>query len=139
MRRVSSVFLVIFLCCPGFLAVAQDAEVGLACGNDRYEDFMRLQYERERADEQRQKAAKEVKVFRAERTRELEQARRTFHRERKADDVQGEKAWLESLRIEKEQKEIARRRYVQRRDELEQSRCRSLKIPELKEYDLENY
>jgi hypothetical protein len=115
------------------------ADSGPACGNERYEDFFKIQYEKEKADREREKYAGEIKAVRAAAARKMEQARLSYHREKKVDDAAGEKAFEESVKADKARNEANRRLYVMQRDKAESSSCHPLKIPELKEYDLENY
>ncbi len=132
---------------PGMLVLpalcgAEDTENAgdrISCSNERYEDFMRLQHERDKLATDRQRYADEIKGIRAESAKREEVARRGYKRERKADDSKAEALYLAEQKAVKEQQKLIERRFVMARDELSKSRCRGLKIPELKEYDLEDY
>ena len=132
---------------PGMLALpvicsAQDIENAgdrISCSNERYEDFMRLQYEKDKQVGDRQRYADEIKIIRADNAKRVEEARRGYQRERKADDSRAEAAYQAEQKAAKEQQKLVERRFVMARDELAKARCRGLKIPELKEYDLEDY
>lgn len=111
----------------------------VSCSNERYEDFMRLQYERDKATNDRQRYADEIKVTRAENAKRVEDARRLYKRDVKVDDSRAEAAWLLEQKAVKVAHDEVRRQFVKSRDQLARTRCQGLQIPELKEYELENY
>lgn len=109
--------------------------------NERYDDFFRYQEARERHEAELQKGAGEVKAAREQRELEMKRAAAEYKRTKK--DYERE----ERLRLEweKSQKERARQVELARLCEVEQRRAaeellkKGRKIPELKEFDLENY
>ncbi len=111
----------------------------MQCGSERYEDFMQLQYQKDKHETDRQRYADEIKVIRKEHLKEVEAARKTYKREAKADDTAGEKAHELEVKAMKAELEKIRRQYVEERDHMRRTKCHALQIPELKEYDLENY
>mgnify|MGYP001197167033 CR=1 FL=1 len=118
---------------------AENAGDRVACSNERYEDFMRLQFERDRAATDRQRYADEIKVTRAENAKRVEDARRLYKRDAKNDDSRAEAEWLFEQKAFKVAQEEVRRQFVKSRDQFARTRCQGLQVPELKEYELENY
>ncbi len=115
-------------------------EMGV-CGNQRYEDFNQRLREAEERDLKREKYALEIKEVRRQHDVDVEKARVEYikARVRTVEDPRQEKLAGEADKAWREQNEMERRRYVERKAESEKTRCHSLRIPELKEYDLENY
>ncbi len=107
--------------------------------NQRYEDFFRYQRQLEEHTREVEAGAPQVKIQQEIREKELERARRQYR------SVPKDYAREEALRIEweKSQKdrvkqiELARLCEVQQRDAAEQILKKGRKIPELKEFDLE--
>lgn len=112
---------------------------GPVCGNARYEDFFRIQYEKEKAERERQKYAGEVKEERAREKAKMEEARKAYHREKKPDDSAAERAWLAEQKAEAAKHEALRKLYVQERDRERSAACHAFEIPEMQEYDLQDY
>ena len=109
--------------------------------NARYDDFFRWHRAQEERWERLRAGVGERKKMEKEHAREMEKAREAYVKARK------ERPNDEALRLrfETAQKERAahmemlRRRYVQQRDTAEQYMLKGRMIPELKEFDLENY
>lgn len=109
--------------------------------NARYDDFFRWHRAQEERWERLRAGVGERKKAEKEHAREIEKAREAYvkaRKERPSDEAL-------RLRFEAAQKERAahmemlRRRYVQQRDTAEQYMLKGRTIPELKEFDLENY
>lgn len=107
--------------------------------NQRHDDFFRERREREEREARAQQGAEQVKIQLEARQKELEKARQAF----KA--VPKDYAREEALRIqwEADQKEkakkmeLARLCEVQQRAKVEEILKKGRKIPEMKEFDLE--
>lgn len=109
--------------------------------NDRYDDFFRYHREREERWNRSRKGVDERKTLLKQREASLEKARKAYVKARKArpsdeaDRLRAEAA----LKERQANHEMLRRRYVNQRDTIEQYLKKGRQIPELKEYDLENY
>lgn len=109
--------------------------------NERYDDFFRYHQAREEYEVRREAGVPEVKALKEKQALEIRRAAQEYKREKK------DYAKEEALRIEweKEQKEkvkkieLARLCEVQQRRAAEQLIKKGRKIPELKEFDLEDY
>lgn len=109
--------------------------------NKRYDDFFRYIREREERFERSQKSNDDRKKIEHARMERLEKARQKYVMERKA------RPNLDYLRVQyerelkehQEKMEMLRRRYVEKRDELDQYLKKGRQIPEMKEYELEGY
>ena len=109
--------------------------------NQRYDDFFEYRRDQEERWSKQNQAVGERKKLEAEHVRGMEKAREEYVKNRRASPS------LEHLRVkfeaeEKERQakaEMQRRRYVDRRNEIEQYIKKGRAIPELKEFDLEGY
>jgi|GEM_PF-6611168 len=110
--------------------------------NDRYDDFFRVLREREEHEQKLQgSATNERKERERAQALRMEQARQEYVKSRKA-RPSDEALRLRQEAADKERAanlEMMRRRYVQQRDMAEQYLKKGRQIPELKEFDLENY
>lgn len=116
-----------------------DDNQALECSADRYQDFIQLRKNREKAVEQRQKGATAVREAREARARELEAARKLYRRPEMRDDPKLEAQWLEQQKAARAKHEVNRQQYVQNRDHELKSRCKGVQIPEMLEFDLQDY
>lgn len=116
-----------------------DAAERLECGNERYEDFFKRQHDKEKQEQLRAQSADEIKGVRRERIEKMNEARREYKREKTVEDPNLEREWNEQAKAWKDQNDLARRRFVDRREAQKKSQCRSLNVPEMKEYELEDY
>jgi hypothetical protein len=117
-----------------------DASSGaMECGQDRYQDFVQVRKNREKMAEERQKGASAVRSDREARVKQLEAARRSFHRTDMQEDPKLEAQWQEEQKAARAKHEVNRQRYVQYRDHELKTRCKGVQIPELLEYDLQDY
>lgn len=109
--------------------------------NARYDDFFRWIKARDERYERSQVATGERKKAEKAHAEFLERAREKYVKERKAkpDTEPLRLKWEQQVKEEKEQMELLRRRYVERRNEVEQYLKKGRTIPEMKEYDLEGY
>jgi hypothetical protein len=109
--------------------------------NARYDDFFRWIKARDERYERSQVATGERKKAEKAHAEFLERAREKYVKERKAKpDMEPLRLkWEQQVKEEKEQMELLRRRYVERRNEVEQYLKKGRTIPEMKEYDLEGY
>jgi hypothetical protein len=107
--------------------------------NQRYDDFFRRQRAMEEEERQRDKKANEIKRVREEHEKRIEEARREYVKSRRkvVEDPRLEQQWLEHEKDVKQQNDQFRKRYVKRRDAVEAIRRKGRRIPEMKEYDLE--
>ncbi len=109
--------------------------------NQRYDDFFRVQYEREERLRELEKGVPLVKAERQRHEQRLNEARKAYRA------IKKDHAREEALRIEweKSQKERARKLElarlceVQQRRAVEQAIKKGRQIPPLKEFDLEDY
>ena len=115
------------------------AEAGVNCGDERYEDFMRRLREKEAREAEMMKGAGEVHAQRAAKVAELKAVRKDYKRVKIDQDPRLEKEWLEQQKAMKEQLEVDRRRFVQRRDQAAKTHCYGRPIPEVLEYELQDY
>lgn len=144
----------LFLCmAPLFSSVAWSAPA-LQCGpqgvaegerlveriNRRYDDFYRFRRVADERNEKREKARDEGKELRKQRAERLENARKDYVKNRRPPPDRRD---LE-LRHEREQKErvarqeLARRCFVQQREEANRLLSRGRKIPGNLEFDIED-
>jgi hypothetical protein len=109
--------------------------------NARYDDFFRWLKARDERYERSQVTSDERKKAEKAHAEMLEKAREKYVKERKAKpDMEPLRLkWEQQVKAEKEQMELLRRRYVERRDEIEQYLKKGRTIPAMKEYDLEGY
>lgn len=109
--------------------------------NRRYDDFFIQRQAKERLDEQRQKNAANVGSERRAREAAREKARLEYvhNHERVGEDELLRKKWEAAEADRREEQEMSRRRYVKHRDQVDDLRRRGRTVPELKEYDLEDY
>lgn len=107
--------------------------------NERYDDFFRRQHEIERRDVEREKDAQDIKKVRAQHDQEMEKAREQYVKSRKQTvvDPHLEQAWNEEQKMWKKKNQEARNCYVRTRDEVETIEKKGRRIPENKEYDLD--
>lgn len=107
--------------------------------NQRYDDFFEYQERRERHEQVLQEGAAAVKAARESREKELERARQAYKSTPK--DYAKEEAlrleWEARQKQRSQQMELARLCEVQQRTRAEEILRRGRKIPELKEFDLE--
>jgi predicted kinase len=109
--------------------------------NERYDDFFRHRQAREDREQMTKESRAERKKIENLHVEAMEKARQDYVRSRKA-RPSDEAARLRHEAAEKERAanlEMLRRRYVQSRDTAEQYLKKGRKIPELKEFDLEDY
>lgn len=109
--------------------------------NSRYDDFFRHRRDQEERDARSQVGVEEVLAAREAREKRLEEARATYSR------VPKDEAREEALRVEWEKGQKQRQLQmaqaanceVDRRSAAEEVLKRGRKIPEMKEYELEDY
>lgn len=126
-------------CPPSDAALSGPSEVERI--NRRYDDFFQYQHRREDHEAQLQKGVPEVKAEQEARAKVIERARQEYKR------VPKDYAKEEALRIdwEKAQKEREKRIEAARVCEVQQRRAaadllkKGRQIPDLKEFDLEDY
>lgn len=108
--------------------------------DERYDDFFEYQAKREKHEKELQKGVDEVKQRQEIRAKELERARQAYRAEKK--DYAKEEAmriqWEAAQKDKAKQMELARLCEVQQRAKAEAVLKRGRKIPELKEFDLED-
>ncbi len=107
--------------------------------HQRYDDFFRYEKMKEEHQREIEAAAPEVKIQKEIREKELERARREYRAVPK--DYAREEAlrieWEKSQKDRVKQIELARLCEVQQREAAEQILRKGRKVPELKEFDLE--
>lgn len=147
MIRVATYFIVIFPFVSAALCGAEATSPGeeetqstIERINARYDDFFRRQRELQKRDEQRAQKAGEVKRQRRERQEILEEARASYVKSRKkaVEDPRLEKRWLAQDKEWVERNKMARARYVQKKQAVENIQKRGRRIPGNQEYDLED-
>lgn len=109
--------------------------------NERYDDFFRYEAAREEHEKKLQQGVPAVKEAREKRELELKRAALDYKREKK-DYAKEEALRIEWEKVQKEKAkevELARLCEVQQRRAAEELLKKGRKIPELKEFDLENY
>lgn len=109
--------------------------------NRRYDDFFRYQREREEKANRANLGAEEAKAQREAHLQRMEAARKAYTRQPK-DEAREEALRLQWEEMQKKrvaQMEAARKCEVEKRAAAEQLLQRGRKIPELKEFDLEDY
>lgn len=124
----------------GAEATEEDVQPMVERINQRYDDFFRHQAKMEEEAEQREHKSEDVKRIRAEQRKQLEEARREYVKShhKSGQDPHWEQEWNEQQKEIVEKQKLFRRRYVQRKQELEQAERHGRLIPENKEYDLED-
>jgi hypothetical protein len=116
-----------------------DAKAMVERSNQRCDDFFRYRRSLEEADARREKDAQEIKKVRSAHDAQIEAARQEYVRNRKkmipdprlekeADDAT--KAWIE-------QNKMAGKRYAQEKAKADAISRRGCRVPEMKEYDLD--
>lgn len=107
--------------------------------NDRYDDFFKRQHEIEAKQEMREKDSGDIKKFRAQQKETNEQARQEFVKNRKPRvvDPKLEEHWLEQDKAWKEQNKVARNCYVRSKEAVKNVEKKGRRIPEMKEYGLD--
>lgn len=109
--------------------------------NERYDDFFRFQQAKEEREAKIQKGVAEVKELREKHELELRRAAQDYKREKK-DYALEDRMRIEWEKTQKERDkrvEMARLCEVQQRRAAEELLKKGRKIPELKEFDLEDY
>lgn len=109
--------------------------------NRRYDDFFRFHRDMEARNQARLRGRDERKELERAHRAELERAREAYVKQRrpKGSDEALRRKWEEEQKARAEELEIYRKRYVEKRDRLEEYRRKGRAIPEMKEYDLEGY
>ncbi|MGZ3722113.1 MAG: hypothetical protein ACXVA9_04230, partial [Bdellovibrionales bacterium] len=124
----------------GAEATDEDAKAMVERSNQRCDDFFRYRRELEETDRRREKDAGEIKKVRAEHDKVIELARQEYVKNRKKtivdprlekDHDDQELAWKEHIKI-------AGKRYVQQKASADAIARRGCRVPEMKEYDLED-
>ncbi len=133
-----AVFCSLCLLAPLSWSIADDA-LDEDCSQERYVDFQRRQREKEQSEIRRESGAKLAREARIARKKELTEARKTYKRTKVGENPRLEIEWNEQQRAAREIQEANRKRYVQNRDNRERTRCSGPKIPELQEFDLQDY
>lgn len=107
--------------------------------NERYDDFFRYQRAKEEHDAKLERGVPEVKARREIHEKELERARETYAA--KSKDTEREERlrveWEKQQKLREAERVEARRCELLSRHEAELAEKRGRKIPEMKEYDLE--
>ena len=108
--------------------------------NQRYDDFFKRQRELEEKDLRREKERDEIKQVRLDHEIQLELARKEYIKARKVTviDPALERHWEAEQKAQREQNLMDARCYALRRSKVESFRSRGRRIPENKEYDLED-
>ena len=109
--------------------------------NRRYDDFFRWHREQEVHQESLRNAASDRKQKERARAERMERARLQLVQSRRAQPSRESLRlqWERQLKERAEEQEMLRRRFVEKRDYLEQYMKKGRQIPQLKEYDLEGY
>jgi hypothetical protein len=117
-----------------------DAKAMVERSNQRCDDFFRYRRQLEEADALREKDAQEIKKVRSAHDAQLEVARREYVKNRKISipDPRLEKEADEANKAWIEQNKMAGKRYAQERAKAEAISRRGCRVPEMKEYDLED-
>jgi len=107
--------------------------------NQRYDDFFRVQREREEREEQREAARGDIRKAERERQARLEEARQEYIRNRrpKPDTRAAELEWEQQQKEKAKVNEASRHCYVQNRAKGEAILKRGRAIPGMKEFDIE--
>ena len=139
--RFLSLFLAVFLSSNcGAEATEDDLSPMVERINQRYDDFYRRQHQTAAEDQKRELEAAEIKKQRMDHEANLEKQRQEYVKARKkiVEDPRLEKAWLEQQQALAEQNKMAGRRFVQKRNAIDAIERRGRRVPEKKEYDLED-
>jgi cell division protein FtsB len=124
----------------GAQATDEDAKAMVERSNQRCDDFYRYRRELEEIDRRREKDAGEIKKLRSEHDQAIELARQEYVKNRKKTIVdprlekehdEQELAWREHIKI-------AEKRYAQQKASADAIARRGCRVPEMKEYDLED-
>lgn len=108
--------------------------------NERYDDFYKRRSEMEANEELRERNADEIKKLRAQYAEGHEKARQEFVKNRKPkekEDPRLEQEWLEQEQARKEMNKMARNCFVRSKEDLKAIEKKGRRIPEMKEYDLD--
>lgn len=133
-------WLVGLLVLPGLvLAAPKEGEVEKI--NERYEDFFRYRRYLEERLEKLEEGQGDRQAMLREHARRLEAARKMFveSEQAKPSDEPLRVKWEAEQRARELEREKLRLKHVAERDQLEAYRLRGRKIPEMKEYGLDEY
>lgn len=124
----------------GAQATEEDAKAMVERSNQRCDDFYRYRRELEETDRRREKDADDIKKVRADHDHTNELARQEYVKNRKKTlvDPRLEKEHDEQELAYREQMKIAGKRYAQQKAAVEAIVRRGCRVPEMKEYDLED-
>lgn len=138
-------FIVLFALSIGAYCGAEDTSLSVEAMvkriNERYDDFFRFHREQEQRWQKMRSGVDERKQRERAHAERLERAREQYvktRRERPSDE-RLRLRWEADQKERAEQYELFRKRYVQRRDTVEQYLKKGRQIPEMKEFDLEGY
>lgn len=144
MVRITSILLIVFSlevqaneCLPD----DTDVQGQVKKINERYDDFFRVQREREEHVRRLEASRENLRKKREDRERELEKARVEFIKNRrpKSDTSKLEAEFDAQLKARDRRLEVARRCYVNRKNAAEQMLKKGRAIPGLTEFGLDEY
>ncbi|MGE0527416.1 MAG: hypothetical protein AB7G93_13535 [Bdellovibrionales bacterium] len=110
--------------------------------NRRYDDFFRLEHEREEREAEIRQHAHDVKKARQKRAERLERAREEYVKNRPPREEESEilrKRWEAEEKDRRQRLELARDCYIKNQEEAQEILNRGRRIPELREYNLQDY
>ena len=124
----------------GAEATEDEAKAMVERSNQRCDDFYRYRRQLEETDKKREKDAGEIKKVRSDHEKTLELAREEYVMNRKKTivDPKLEKQHDEAEQAWKEQNKMAGKRYAERKAAAEAIEKKGCRVPEMKEYDLED-
>lgn len=143
METISSAFVALLLLfsASGWAAEPEDeAKAMVERSNQRCDDFYRYRRELEERDARREKDSQEIKKFRTNHDETLEAARKEYVKNRRKEipNPQLEKDWEAANKGWIEANKLEGRRYAERKAKVEAITRRGCRVPEMKEYDLED-
>lgn len=121
-------------------APEDEAKAMVERSNQRCDDFFRYRRELEQMDARREKGSQEIKKVRAAHDAALEAARKEYVKNRKKSvpDPRLEKEYDEQAKGWIEANKLAGKRYAERKAQVEAITRKGCRVPEMKEYDLED-
>lgn len=143
-RWSQRILLTLALFVPGALAGAEDSrdvKVMVERINERYDDFFRVHDLQEKREERLMAGREDRRGELRRRQQEMEKARLSFVQARRprASDEPLRLRWEAEQKGRREEIELLRRRYVEKRDTAEQYLLKGRAIPALQEFDLQDY
>lgn len=141
-RGIVVLFPIVLLFSFSAMAVApeDEAKAMVERSNERCDDFFRYRRELEQMDAKREKDSQKIKQVRAAHDAALEAARKEYVKNRKKSvpDPRLEKEYNEQVKEHIEAQKLAGKRYAERKAQVEAITRKGCRVPEMKEYDLED-